>query len=203
MARRIIPIELLRQMLSGGSVETARDLNRDHLLLQFSIPRMSLRGQGFDETDIAHSILHHLGMNAERDPFRPNSRYYSPFEEPTRRRQYSQYESTDDLWGQSEPKWNRGPQPDYEEILRQFRDFRGSFGGEDPFTKRQKPQTSTGSDPWWNTLGVPPTATVDQVKKAYRKLASQHHPDKNGGDTSMMQKINKARDSAYKQLGVT
>ena len=202
MARRIIPIELLRQMLSGGSVETARDLNRDCLLLQFSISRMALRGQGFDETDIAHSILHHLGMNAERDPFRPNSRYYSPFDrEETRRRQYSQYESTDDLWGQSaEFKWNGGPQPDYEEILRQFRGWRF---GEDPFTKGQKPQTSTGGDPWWNTLGVPPTATVDQVKKAYRKLASQHHPDKNGGDTSMMQKINKARDSAYKQLGVT
>ena len=202
MARRIIPIELLRQMLSGGSVETARDLNRDCLLLQFSISRMALRGQGFDETDIAHSILHHLGMNAERDPFRPNSRYYNPFEEPPRRREYSQYQSStqqDDKWG----PWNQGPEPDYEELLRQFRDFRGSFGGEDPFTKRQKPQRSTGGDPWWNTLGVSPTATVDQVKKAYRKLASQHHPDKNGGDTSMMQKINKARDSAYKQLGVT
>lgn len=202
MTRRIIPIERLRQMLSGGSVETARDLNRDRLLLQFSIARMALVGHGFDETDIAHSILHHLGMNAERDPFRPNSRYYSPFEEPPRRREYSQYESTDDLWGQSQSKWNQRGDPAYEEILRKFRDSTFNFGG-DPFTKRQKPQTSTGGDPWWNTLGVPPTATVDQVKKAYRKLASQHHPDKNGGDTSMMQKINKARDSAYKQLGVT
>lgn len=41
------------------------------------------------------------------------------------------------------------------------------------------------------TLGVAKTSTPDEIKKAYRKLASQHHPDK-GGDTAMFQKIEEA-----------
>jgi len=43
----------------------------------------------------------------------------------------------------------------------------------------------------YETLGVSKTATPDEIKKAYRKLASQHHPDK-GGDTAMFQKIEEA-----------
>jgi curved DNA-binding protein len=41
------------------------------------------------------------------------------------------------------------------------------------------------------TLGVDKSSTPDEIKKAYRKLASQHHPDK-GGDTAMFQKIEEA-----------
>jgi curved DNA-binding protein len=43
----------------------------------------------------------------------------------------------------------------------------------------------------YQTLGVAKTATPDDIKKAYRKLASKHHPDK-GGDTAMFQKIEEA-----------
>jgi curved DNA-binding protein len=43
----------------------------------------------------------------------------------------------------------------------------------------------------YQTLGVAKTATQDEIKKAYRKLASQHHPDK-GGDTAMFQKVEEA-----------
>jgi curved DNA-binding protein len=46
----------------------------------------------------------------------------------------------------------------------------------------------------YQTLGVSKTATPDEIKKAYRKLASQHHPDK-GGDTAMFQKIQIAYDT--------
>jgi molecular chaperone DnaJ len=31
----------------------------------------------------------------------------------------------------------------------------------------------------YNILGVPPTATTDDIKKAYRSLAMRHHPDRN------------------------
>lgn len=41
------------------------------------------------------------------------------------------------------------------------------------------------------TLGIERTATPDQIKRAYRKLASQHHPDK-GGDTQRFQQIEEA-----------
>ena len=49
---------------------------------------------------------------------------------------------------------------------------------------------------YYSTLGVPRTASADEIKKAYRKLASQHHPDK-GGDTKKFQEI----QAAYETLG--
>lgn len=44
------------------------------------------------------------------------------------------------------------------------------------------------------TLGVAKNATPDEIKKAFRKLASQHHPDK-GGDTAKFQEIQAAYDT--------
>jgi DnaJ-domain-containing protein 1 len=37
-------------------------------------------------------------------------------------------------------------------------------------------------------LGLPPTATPQQIKRRYRSLAKQYHPDR-GGDQRQMQKI--------------
>jgi curved DNA-binding protein CbpA len=35
---------------------------------------------------------------------------------------------------------------------------------------------------YYTLLSVPPDATLAAIKRAYRKLARQHHPDVNGGD---------------------
>ena len=44
---------------------------------------------------------------------------------------------------------------------------------------------------YYKTLGVPRTATADEIKKAYRKLARKHHPDA-GGDEGKFKEINEA-----------
>jgi curved DNA-binding protein len=44
---------------------------------------------------------------------------------------------------------------------------------------------------YYNTLGVGKNASESEIKKAYRKLAHQHHPDK-GGDKAKFQEINEA-----------
>lgn len=44
---------------------------------------------------------------------------------------------------------------------------------------------------YYKTLGVPRTATADEIKKAFRKLARTHHPDA-GGDEAKFKEINEA-----------
>jgi len=47
---------------------------------------------------------------------------------------------------------------------------------------------------YYDILGVDRDATPDTIKRAYRKLASQHHPDK-GGDKAKFQEIQSAYDT--------
>jgi DnaJ-class molecular chaperone len=47
---------------------------------------------------------------------------------------------------------------------------------------------------YYQTLGVDRTATPDDIKRAYRRMASQHHPDK-GGDKTRFQEIQAAYET--------
>lgn len=45
---------------------------------------------------------------------------------------------------------------------------------------------------YYDILGVPRSASQDEIKKAFRKLAHQHHPDKSGGNEALFKEINEA-----------
>jgi curved DNA-binding protein len=49
---------------------------------------------------------------------------------------------------------------------------------------------------YYSILGIPKNASQDEIKKAYRKMAMKHHPDR-GGDQKEFQKI----QEAYETLG--
>src|SRR3990167_10847302 len=50
---------------------------------------------------------------------------------------------------------------------------------------------------YYQILGVPRNASQEEVKKAYRKLAHQFHPDKTGGSEEKFKEVNEA----YQVLG--
>jgi molecular chaperone DnaJ len=52
---------------------------------------------------------------------------------------------------------------------------------------------------YYEVLGVSRTAPADEIKKAYRRLAMKHHPDRNKDDTSAEGKFKEAKE-AYEVL---
>lgn len=64
---------------------------------------------------------------------------------------------------------------------------------------------------YYTTLGVEKTASADEIKKAFRRMAHKHHPDKKDGDEAKFKEINEAyqvlsddtKRQQYDQFGST
>jgi len=52
---------------------------------------------------------------------------------------------------------------------------------------------------YYEILGVTKTASAEEIKKAYRKVAMQYHPDRNPGDKEAEEKFKEAAE-AYEVL---
>lgn len=53
---------------------------------------------------------------------------------------------------------------------------------------------------YYETLGVSKSASADEIKKAYKKMAMKYHPDRNKGDAEAEKKFKEVNE-AYQVLG--
>ena len=66
-----------------------------------------------------------------------------------------------------------------------FEEMRGNARG---------PKKDVDNKKFYELLGVSQTASTDEIKKAFRKLALKHHPDR-GGDKEKFQELNMAHET--------
>ncbi|XP_035716780.1 uncharacterized protein LOC118439510 [Folsomia candida] len=78
---------------------------------------------------------------------------------------------------------------------------RGGFGGGD---QDSNPPATKPKPSHYEVLGVKPSASKDEIKKAYRTMALKHHPDKNpnlsGAERARNEELMKAINVAYEVL---
>lgn len=63
----------------------------------------------------------------------------------------------------------------------------GGMPGGTSFGQQEKPKKDVNTSRYYEILGVTKTATNDELRKAYRKLAKIKHPDKGGNDAEFQE----------------
>src|SRR5207247_1745526 len=61
-------------------------------------------------------------------------------------------------------------------------------------------QSAMGRRDYYEVLGIPKAATADEIKKAYRRLAKEYHPDMAKGDKKVAEERFKELSEAYEVL---
>ena len=61
-----------------------------------------------------------------------------------------------------------------------------------PAKARSRTVDFTSAPSHYTTLGVPPTASQSEIRAAYRRLALEHHPDRNTRGVDRMARVNAA-----------
>lgn len=77
--------------------------------------------------------------------------------------------------------------------------FSGQGGGEEDFFSQQQggrggPKKEVNTTKFYEILGVPKTASADEIRRSYRKLAAKYHPDKEGGSQEKFTELQHAYD---------
>ena len=75
-------------------------------------------------------------------------------------------------------------------------EWRGAFGRR---MGLDEAEGILGSDSPWAVLGISPGASLEQVKKAWRRAAHKWHPDRNGGSEDAAKRFIRA-NAAYVKL---
>ena len=82
-------------------------------------------------------------------------------------------------------------------VMKALREWRG--GG--PEEAHTPPPGSADADLCYRLLGLSPSASWEEIEKAYRRKAKVHHPD-HGGDGDTMRALNEAYALLKKLRGV-
>lgn len=113
--------------------------------------------------------------------------------EAERKRQTEQSRRDEEIRRQQAEEAVRRRNESFEGLFRDAADFNRFSWEKYREEFRQKRETPKGRS-WWEILGVSSSADKATIKSAWRGLAKQLHPDRQGGDTVRMAEINAAKD---------